>query len=130
MGAKGGQIPQPTMGVTDQRNESWGSQGKMYPLKGRPKNQWGGYGKQYGASSERRVIKLIELIEPNHKTVILLMGRRDRAVTSLPEVLGVDRVVMGEMERKMIKGSIEILELVRKVIVMKRVIQKTLMSLR
>ena len=76
------------------------------------------------------VIKLIELIEPSHKTIILLMGRRDRAVTSQPEVLGVDRVVMGEMERKMIKGSIEILELVRKVIVMKRVIQKTLMSLR
>ena len=54
MGAKGGQIPQPTMVVTNQRNESWGSQGKMYPLKGRQKNQWGGYGKQYGASSERR----------------------------------------------------------------------------
>ena len=76
------------------------------------------------------VIKLIELTEPNHKTVILLMGRRDRAVMSQPEVLGVDRVVMGEMERKMIKGSIEILELVRKVIVVKRVIQKILMSLR
>ena len=54
MGAKGGQIPQPTMVVTKQRNESWGSQGKMYPPKGRPKNQWGGYGKQYGAGSERR----------------------------------------------------------------------------
>ena len=54
MGAKGGQIPQPTMVVTDQRNESWGSQGKMYPLKGRPRNQWGGHGKQYGAGSERR----------------------------------------------------------------------------
>ena len=54
MGAKGGQIPQPTMVVTDQRNESWGSQRKMYPLKGRPKNQWGGYGKQYGSGSERR----------------------------------------------------------------------------
>ena len=54
MGAKGGQIPQPTMVVTNQRNESWGSQGKMYPLKGRQKNQWGGYGKQYGAGSERR----------------------------------------------------------------------------
>ena len=54
MGAKGGQNPQPTMVVTDQRNESWGSQGKMYPLKGRPRNQWGGYGKQYGAGSERR----------------------------------------------------------------------------
>ena len=76
------------------------------------------------------VIKLIKPIEPSHKTVILLMGRKDRAVTSQPEVLGVDRVVMGEMERKMIKRSIEILELVRKVIVMKRVIQKTLMSLR
>ena len=37
MGAKGGQISQPTMVVTNQRNESWGSQGKMYPLKGRPK---------------------------------------------------------------------------------------------
>ena len=58
------------------------------------------------------------------------MGHRDRAVTSQPEVLEMDRVVMGEMEMKMIKRSIEILELVRKVIVMKRVIQKTLMSLR
>ena len=76
------------------------------------------------------VIKPIELIEPSHKTVILLMGHRDRAVTSQPEVLGMDRVVMGKMEMKMIKRSIEILELVRKVIVMKRVIQKTLMSLR
>ena len=75
-------------------------------------------------------IKLRELTEPNHKAVILLMGHRDRAVTSQPGIHGVDRVVIGEMERKMIKGSIEILELVRKVIVMKRVIQKILMSLR
>ena len=58
------------------------------------------------------------------------MGLRDRAVTFQPEVLGMDRVVMGEMEMKMIKRSIETLELVRKVIVMKRVIPKTLMSLR
>ena len=54
MGAEGGQNPQPTMVVTDQRNESWGSQGRMYPLKGRPRNQWGGNGKQYGAGNERR----------------------------------------------------------------------------
>ena len=39
--------------VTNQRNGSWGSQGKRYPLKERPRNQWGGYGKQYGASNER-----------------------------------------------------------------------------
>ena len=77
-----------------------------------------------------RVIKIIEPMEPNHKTVILLMGHRDKAVMPQSEILGVDRVVMEEMERKMIKGSIEILELVRKVIIMKRVIQKTLMSLR
>ena len=58
------------------------------------------------------------------------MGHRDKAATSQPEVQGMDKVVMGEMGIKMIKRSIEILELVRKVIVMKRVIQKTLMSLR
>ena len=46
MGAQGGQAPQPTMVVTDQRNGSWGSQGKRYPLKERPRNQWDGYGKQ------------------------------------------------------------------------------------
>ena len=73
------------------------------------------------------VIKPIELIEPSHKTIILLMGRRDKAVTSQPEVTGMDKVAMGGMKIKMI---IEILEVVRKVIVMKRVIRKTLMSLR
>ena len=54
MGAKEGQNPQPIMVVTDQRNESWGSQGRMYPLKGRPGNQWGRNGKQYGAGNEGR----------------------------------------------------------------------------
>ena len=54
MSAQGGQVPQPTMVVTDRRNGSWGSQGKRYPLKERSRNQWGGYGKQYGADSERR----------------------------------------------------------------------------
>ena len=58
------------------------------------------------------------------------MGRRDKAATSQPEVQGMDKVVMGEMGIKMMRRSIEIQELVRKVIVMKRVIQKTLMSLR
>ena len=54
MSAQGGQVPRPTMVVTDRRNGSWGSQGKRYPLKERSRNQWGGYGKQYGAGSERR----------------------------------------------------------------------------
>ena len=53
MGAQGGQAPQLPMIVTNQRNGSWESQGKRYPLKERLRNQWGGYGKQYGASNER-----------------------------------------------------------------------------
>ena len=54
MGAQGGQAPQLPISMTNQRNGSWESQGKRYPLKERSRNQWGGYGKQYGASSERR----------------------------------------------------------------------------
>ena len=46
MGAQGGQAPQLPMIVTNQRNGSWGSQGKRYPLKERLRNQWGGYCKQ------------------------------------------------------------------------------------
>ena len=42
------------MMVTNQRNGSWVNQGKRYPLKERVKNQWGGYGKQYGTNSEKR----------------------------------------------------------------------------
>ena len=54
MGAQGGQAPQLPMIMTNQRNGSWESQGKRYPLKERLRNQWGGYSKQYGASNERR----------------------------------------------------------------------------
>ena len=54
MNVRGGQVPQLPMMTTSQRNGSWGSQGKRYPLKERFRNQWGGYGKQYGASNERK----------------------------------------------------------------------------
>ena len=54
MGAQGGQAPQLPISMTNQRNGSWESQGKRHPLKERSRNQWGGYGKQYGTSSERR----------------------------------------------------------------------------
>ena len=76
------------------------------------------------------VIRLIELIEPNHRAIILLMSRKDKADISQLKVLRVDKVVMGGMGMKMIRRNTEILELVRKVIVMKKVIQKILMSLR
>ena len=76
------------------------------------------------------VIRLIELIEPNHRAIILLMSRKEKADISQLKVLGVDKVVMGGMGMKMIRRNTEILELVRKVIVMKKVIKKILMSLR
>ena len=53
VGAQKGRDPPPPMVVANRRNGSWGSQRKRYPLKERPRNQWGGYGKQYGTSSER-----------------------------------------------------------------------------
>ena len=54
MGAQGGQKPQLPMITTNQRNGSWENQGKRYPLKERVKNQWGGYGKQYGTNGEKK----------------------------------------------------------------------------
>ena len=54
IGAQRDQAPHPPMVVTNRRDGSWRSQGKRYPLKGRWRTQWGGYGKQYGAGGERR----------------------------------------------------------------------------
>ena len=58
------------------------------------------------------------------------MSHKDKAVTSQLKALGMDKVEMGEMKIEMIKRNIGILELVLKMIVMKRVIQRILMSLR
>ena len=127
MGVRGGQAPQLPMITTSQRNGSWGSQGKRYPLKERFRNQWGGYGKQYGASNERKGYQTNGTQSPDRGTAHWSQKQSSYVPTWNTRV---DRMVMGEMERKMIKRSIEILELVRKVIAMKRVIQKTLMSLR
>ena len=54
MGAQRDQAPHPPMVVTSRRDGNRGNQGKRYPLKERWRTQWGGYGKQYGAGSERR----------------------------------------------------------------------------
>ena len=76
------------------------------------------------------IIKLIELIEPNHKVTILLIGRKNKAVISQLKVLGMSKVEMGEVKIEMIKRSTEILGLTMKMIAMKRVIQKIPMNLR
>ena len=79
---------------------------------------------------KEKITRLIELIELKPRVVILLTSHKDKAVTSQLKALGIDKVEMGEMRIEMIKGSIEILGLVLKMIAMKRVIQRILMSLR
>ena len=76
------------------------------------------------------VIRLIELIEPNHKAIILFIGRKDKAVITQLKILGMSKVEMGEVRTKMIKRSTGIGGLIMEIIVMKRVIRKILMSLR
>ena len=49
------------------------------------------------------VTRLIELIEPNHRAIILLMNHKDKADISQLKILGVDKVVMGGMKMKMIR---------------------------
>ena len=79
---------------------------------------------------KERIIGLIELMEPKPRVVILLMNHKDRVVISQLEVLRMDKVEMGETRIEMIERNTGILELVLRMIVMKRVIQGTLMNWR
>ena len=83
-----------------------------------------------GQGAKEEVIQLMELIEPKHKAIILLMSHKDKAVISQLKVLGMGKVEMGEVKIEMIKRSTEILGLIMEIIAMKRVIRKILMSLR
>ena len=83
-----------------------------------------------GQVAKEELIKLIKLIELELRVEIPLMSHKDKAVTSQLKALGVDKVEMGEMKIEMIERNIGILKLVLKIIVMKRVIQRILMSLR
>ena len=77
---------------------------------------------------KEKVTRLIELMEFKPRVVILLMSHKGKAVISQLKVLGIYKVELGEMKIEMIKRSIEILGLVLKMIVMKRVIQRILMN--
>ena len=128
MGARKGQVPQPPLIVTNRGDVSWRGQGKRYPSKEKRRTQWGGYGRQYGTGGEEKVTRLIELMELKPRVIILLMNHKDKVVISQLKVLGMDKVEMGEMKIEMVKRNTGILELVLKMIVMKRVIQKILMN--
>ena len=54
MGAQKDQAPHPPMVGTNRGDGGWRGQGKRYPLKERWRTQWGGYGKQYRTSGERK----------------------------------------------------------------------------
>ena len=77
-----------------------------------------------------KITRLIELIELKLRVVILLMSHKDKTVISQLKALEMDKEEVGKMKIEMIKRNIGILELVLKMIVMKRVIQRILMSLR
>ena len=77
---------------------------------------------------KEKVTRLIELVGLKPRVIILLMSHKDKAVISQLKVLGMDKVEMEEMKIEMIKRSIEILDLVLKMIVMRRVIQRILMN--
>ena len=130
MGAQRDQAPHSPMVVTNRGDGSWRSQRKRYPLKERWKTQGVDMANNMGQVVKEEVIKLIELIEPKHRAIILLMGHKDKAVISQLKVLGMGKVEMGEVKMEMIKRSTETLGLIMKMIVMKRVIQKIPMSLR
>ena len=74
--------------------------------------------------------KVTRLIELKTRVIILLTSHKDKAITSQLKALGMDKVEVGEMRIEMIKESTEILGLALKMIAMKRVIQKILMSLK
>ena len=80
--------------------------------------------------AKEEVIRFIKLIELELRVEIPLMSHKDKAATSQLKALGMDKVEMGEMKVGMIERNIGILELVLKMIVMKKVIQKILMSSR
>ena len=73
---------------------------------------------------KEKVTRLIELMEPKPRVLILLMSHKDKVDISQLKVLGMDKEEMGEMKIEMIKRNTGILELVLKMIVMKRVIQR------
>ena len=79
---------------------------------------------------KERVTRLMEPMELKPRVVILLMNHKDRAIISQLEVLGIEKVEMGEMKIEMIKRNTGILESVLRMIVMKRVIKKILMNWR
>ena len=125
MGAQKGQAPRPPLVMTNRGDVSWRGPGKRYR---KEKLNGVDMGDNMVQEVKEKVTRLIELMELKPRVVILLMSHKDKAVIAQLKVLGMDKVEMGEMKIEMIKRNTEILELILKMIVMKRVIQRILMN--
>ena len=130
MGAQKDQAPHLPMVVTNRGDRGWRGQGKRYPSKERRRTQWGGYGKQYGTGGEGKSNKTYKADRTQTQGRNTTYESQRQGSYFPTKALGMDKVEMGEMKIEMIKGNIGILELVLKMIVMKRVIQRILVSLR
>ena len=124
MGAQKSQTPHPPLVMANKGDVNWRGQGKRYPLKEKRR------GGNMVQEVKERVTRLIELMEPKPRVVLLLINHKDRVIISQLEVLGMDKVEMGEMRIELIERNTGILELVLRMIVVKRVIQKILMNWR
>ena len=128
MGVQKGQALHPPLVVTNKGDVSWRGPGRRYPLKEKRRTQWGGYGRQYGTGGERKsnqTYRTDRTQTQGHNTAY--ESQRQGSISQL-KALGMDKVEMGEMKIEMIKRSTEILGLVLKMIVMKKVIQRILMN--
>ena len=128
MGTQKGQAPHPPLVVTNRGDVSWRGQGKRYPLKEKRKTQLGGYGRQYGTGGERKG-------NQTYRTDGTQTQGRNTAYESPRQgsyfptkSTGNGQGGNGGDEDRNDKRSIEILGLVLKMIVMKRVIQRILMN--
>ena len=131
MGAQGGQASHPSINMTNRGDGNWRTPREKVSYEGRVENPRGWIWQTiWDKWRKREVIKLIELIGPKHRAMILPISHKDKAVISQLKVLGMSKVEMGEVKIEMIKRSIEILGLTMKMIAMKRVIQKIPISLR
>ena len=130
MDVQTGQAPHPPLVMTNKGDVNWRGQGKRYPSKRKKELNEVDMGSNMVQEEKEKVTRLIELMESKPKVIILLMNHKDRAIISQLEVLGMDKVEMGEMRIEMIERNTGILRLALKMIAMKRVIQKILMNWR
>ena len=127
MGAQKDQAPHLPMVVTNRGDGGWRGPGKRYPLKERRRTQWGGYGKQYGTGDKGKSNQTYRIPTQGQNTAY----ESQRQGSYFPtKNTGNGQGGNGGDEDRNDKKNIGILELVLKMIVMKRVIQRILMSLR